>query len=169
LQGEFGWLATVALASITNVLVQIVCCRVFPAGGTYHSIRLGALAGLAALVVLFAVPGRAPYSGWGDVLPAVAIYVCFAYVFFHFNNMGETARRIRLLTELAEAPSGLALDELVVRYSAREIVDRRLERLLASGYASEAGGKLCAEKGSVMLVVRVIWLFRVLLFGRKRR
>nr|MBI3612136.1 hypothetical protein [Nitrospirota bacterium] len=62
-------------------------------------------------------------------------YLSFAYFYvFGFYNLGESARRIRLLIELYGAGErGMTLDELLTAYNARMIVEVRLERLLTGG------------------------------------
>jgi hypothetical protein len=68
-------------------------------------------------------------------LASLALYglLCFDYVIGWFN-LGETARRIRLLRELARAPRHtLTEDELLRVYNADLIVRARLARLVSSG------------------------------------
>jgi hypothetical protein len=62
-------------------------------------------------------------------------YLSFAYFYvFGFYNLGESARRIRLLIELYGAgEQGMTLNELLTAYNARMIVEARLERLLSGG------------------------------------
>jgi hypothetical protein len=62
-------------------------------------------------------------------------YLSFSYFYvFGFYNLGESARRIRLLIELRGAGErGMTLNELLTAYNARMIVEARLERLLAGG------------------------------------
>jgi hypothetical protein len=66
---------------------------------------------------------------------SLALYglLSFDYVIGWFN-LGETARRIRLLRELARAPGQrMTADELLRVYNADMIVTARLGRLVSSG------------------------------------
>jgi hypothetical protein len=93
------------------------------------------------------------------------LYAGFCYVYFHWNNMGETARRIRMLRELAAAPEGLTFEEMVQRYSAQEILERRLERLSAAGQISETDGRLVLTSRTILLSARLIALAKQIIFG----
>lgn len=75
---------------------------------------------------------------WTSVLYAGLTYALLAYSYFHLFNMGETARRVRILVELREH-GNISLDELKSFYDARAILDRRLERLAALGQVRYEG------------------------------
>ena len=93
------------------------------------------------------------------------LYAAFCYVYFHWNNMGETARRIRMLRELAAAPEGLTFQDMVRRYSAREILARRLERLAAAGQIGESNGRLLLTGSAVLMAARLVGLAKRIVFG----
>lgn len=58
------------------------------------------------------------------------VYTAFAYTYFHFFNMSETARRIRILYEIHHA-GALPFAELEAFYKTSDIVNFRLKRLVA--------------------------------------
>src|SRR5215472_13565550 len=132
----FWWLPVVVVACVGDVIAQITWLRCFPAGGIYRSMVCGFIVGAAVLIALSLVWRDRPI---GAHLADLGMYVCFAYVYFHWNNMGETGRRVRLLIELANAPAGLTRRQLLARYSAKEIVDRRISRLLESSQVVASG------------------------------
>src|SRR5207248_2028791 len=109
--------------------VHVSWFRLFPTGGMFRAMLAGFLAGslMLALASWIAADGTI----WNQLANA-AIYLSFSYVYFHWNNMGETARRIRLVIELQQAAQGLTRAQIAVRYGHREIIDRRLARLLES-------------------------------------
>ena len=60
------------------------------------------------------------------------VYNSFSYVYFHFFNMSETARRIRILIQLYENNS-ISIDQLKNEYNSSDMINSRLERLLKMG------------------------------------
>ena len=60
------------------------------------------------------------------------VYNSFSYVYFHFFNMSETARRIRILIQLYENNS-ISIDQLKNEYNSGDMINSRLERLLKMG------------------------------------
>jgi hypothetical protein len=151
-----------------NVGTQLAVVRAAPARGIAPSIAAGFLAGLAG------VAGGAALSGAGTGADRVAgaladllAYLCLSYCYFNFLNLGITARRIRLLIELLEAPNGLSWPEILERYNARTMVAARLGRLLAGGQVREAGGRYTIGTPLLLLVARTIILLKLLFLGKR--
>ncbi len=98
-------------------------------------------------------------SAFGDfgifVFHAVSLTV-FSYGYYHFLNMCRTARRIRLLTELIEAGGQIAEAELMRRYPAREMVERRLFRLEESGQAGIENGVWILKRRELLRSAKVM-------------
>jgi hypothetical protein len=157
-------LGAVALAGAVNLAATVALCRAAPRRGLFVAEAVGAALGLAFLAAALAVLG----GGVADALVDLATYACAAYVLFHFNNMGETARRVRLARELAAAPDGLAESELVARYGAREMLDRRLARLVAAGQIRLAGDRLTIANPSVLWMARAVGLAKRNVLGARR-
>lgn len=158
-------LLAAAPAVAANVAGQILTYRLLGTSGRLFQSQLaGTLVGGLVLALLL---NRGPVG----VLPADAatadalLYAAFCYVYFHWNNMGETARRIRMLRELAAAPDGLGFQEMVRRYPAREILERRLERLSAAGQIAETDGRLVLTGKTVLLAARLVGLAKRVIFG----
>lgn len=73
--------------------------------------------------------------------------------------MGETARRIRLVIEIFDHNTGLTRPEILSRYNSREVIDRRIHRLLKSGQIRTDGTRMSLWNPSVLLMSTVIaWL-----------
>ncbi len=142
---------------LVNVLVQVAVSR----GGS--SLLRSVFAGFAAgLVPVFYL------SGFTSRLPAdILCYGSFGYCYFHFINLGETARRIRLVRELYESPAGLSETELLQRYNSREILAARMARLLGSGQLVSRGGRYFTGKPAVLLMARTIMLLKLVIIGKK--
>ncbi|HNQ35368.1 MAG TPA: hypothetical protein PKN80_04805 [bacterium] len=148
---------------VLNALTGIWLAR--RRNGLLRSLVAGFLAGLAvALFLLLAGDGSASA---GSRAAAGLTYLALGYVYFHFVNMGETARRIRLLRELLAAPpGGFTGAELKARYPAREIVRRRLQRLLNNGQVILADGRYRLGPRPVMYwITLVIMAWKRMLFG----
>lgn len=76
--------------------------------------------------------------------------------------MGETARRVRILSELRERGE-LSAAELKSLYSAASILDRRMERLVALGQVRLEGGRVVLKSRTLYRAAYVIdWWGRVL-------
>ncbi len=149
----------VGCACVTCITVHVTSSRLLPHQGTYRSFAAGSVAGLAALAALSATM----HASAASHLVNLTIYLCFVYVFFHFNNMGETARRIRLIGELLDEPNGLTYVELVARYNAREIIDRRIDRMVGSGQLRIEGERFVAAQSSFLMMAHCMRLLKRIL------
>ena len=158
-------LAVAALAVAANVAGQITAYRLMRAEGRLFKSQLAGTS-IGGLVLALLLSGGPDGGASADIVTADALlYASFCYVYFHWNNMGETARRIRMLRELAAAPEGLTFEDMVRRYSAREILERRLERLSAAGQIRETGGRLVLTSATVLLSARLVGLAKQIVFG----
>jgi hypothetical protein len=158
--GDFAWLAIVSGACVTNILAQLFWLYAFRRGGLFPSLFAGfAIGGLVliSLSVLF----RDHSIFWHAL--NFAIYACFVSTYFHWNNMGETGRRVRLMIELAATPDGLTRAELMARYGHKEIVDRRIDRMLKSQQICQTGSRFHMENLSFLAMARIVWFFKLLL------
>lgn len=110
-----------------------------------HGVMISVLAGGALVVAGMGVAVRGDAGGlstldaWGLAIAAGLTYVLLAYCYvIGFFNIGESARRIRLLIELESAgKQGLTLEEILAVYNARMIIEARLGRLLSGGQIVE--------------------------------
>ena len=136
----------------------------------HHGVVLGALAGLAGLTGLI-WPLASRLASAQDLvgLGAAWILTYFALVYwyvFGFYNLGESARRIRLLVELqAAGERGLTLTQLLAAYNARMIVDARLGRLLAGGQVVERDGRYLIGKPLMLYGAKALVLLKLAFLG----
>jgi len=104
--------------------------------------------------------------GWFDYGPANVLgYVILAYCYFHFFNLGETGRRMRLILELDSVPEGLSEQELARRYGAKEIMERRIQRLLDGGQMREQNDRFYPLGEALSSIAGVIAALRLLVMG----
>jgi hypothetical protein len=75
-----------------------------------------------------------------ELVYGAVVYACLAYSYFHVFNMSETARRIRILSELYISGS-LSAEEISRAYSGEVLLGVRFDRLVATGQLEERGGR----------------------------
>ncbi len=155
---------------VLNVLVQILIYRSFGRFGLLRSVFLGFFAGFVATLVVsvwvshvFLLPSRDIVS---FTVMDIMTYVSLGYCYFHFINLGETARRIRIVREIKESGSGLSMDEIIARYGARDIVDIRLGRLLKKGQIILRDGRYYIGRPSMLTMSRAIIFMKWLLLRK---
>lgn len=161
---DFAWLFPLIVACSANIALQIVSMRLFPSRGIFQAMLAGFTMGLVLLLAGQSAFGRR--LTLGSQLANLAIYFCFAYSYFHFNNMMETARRVRIAIEFYEARDGLTRNELFSRYGAGEIIDRRLARLMGSGQIHQVGSRYVLGNPSVLAMARIVRVLKRVVRGR---
>ena len=81
--------------------------------------------------------------------------------------MTQTARRIRILTELSGEPAGLTMEEIVKRYGAAEIIEKRLSRLVSNGQIVLKDGRFYAKNSSMAVITNIISFMKLIIFGKR--
>jgi hypothetical protein len=71
---------------------------------------------------------------------SLIVYNALAYSYFHVFNMGETSRRIRVLSEIYTSRQ-LKTSEIASVYGANDILNLRLERLLSMKQVKRSGSR----------------------------
>jgi len=158
------------VALLACIVAHVLVSRTLPALPRHHGLALGALAGLAALAGLgWSLASRAvdPADRLGLGVAWTLTYVSLVYWYvFGFFNLGESARRIRLLVELrAAGDRGLTRAEILTAYNARMIVDARLGRLLAGGQVVERGGRYFIGKPLMLCGAKALVLLKLVFLG----
>lgn len=165
-------------ADLTAALVPVICTaalivghilayRSAPALGAPLTLGIGFLGGFLVFLVIqgMVFPSAAPaWNDFGNGMADLAAYLALAYGYFHFVNMGETARRVRILIEMSRFPDGLDREEIHDLYNAREMVDRRLKRLSDAGWIFERNGRLYTGNRAALGMAAVMALFKRLIF-----
>ena len=154
-------------AVFVNVVTQIITVR-YLRKGLLASVCVGFVFGLAGCVVscvYLALLAEKLLDVAGFSLISVLTYLVISYCYFHFINLGETARRIRLLREISTFETSPTVAQLVKRYGASEIYQRRLERLVGSRQIKLANGRYVIGQSSMSLISRVMSGLRLLVFG----
>ncbi len=160
-------IAIFALA--VNVVVQIAFVRWVPGVGLLKSIFIGFGTGLIFLLGLETYFGFL-FDVW-DVSPPYMLmhtltYCALGYCYFHFINLGQTARRIRILREMDDAGGVMTRDQLLQRYNANEMVEKRFSRLLRSGQVIEREDRLFIGNTTLLRMAQIMVLMKRLILGK---
>ena len=160
------------IALSINSLSQVAFFRVFPRIGLLKSLFIGFLIGLvylmAAEIILFKVENQYFWEKISTFLSNGTIYFLLWYCYFNFVNMGETARRIRIITELYCLPDGLTTEEILARYNAEAIIQKRLTRLIHNKQVIIAEGRYKISNLLLLSVAKLLVLMKLIVFGKKR-
>jgi hypothetical protein len=146
-----------AAALGVNCLLQIIVCR--RTGKLLKSVYVGFAGGMVACVL---------FCGFStELLPALATYSAFGYCYFHFINLGETARRIRIVKELSEAgETGLSKKDILARYNSGKILHTRFERLISNRQVTEKEGRYYLADKAVLHMARTMLFMKKVILGR---
>ncbi len=132
--------------------------------GVFFSVLVGIVPLAAAGLVWAAAAAPGDPAGLiGGLLYLFLIYLLAGYVYFHFFNMSETARRVRLLIESSKTGS-LNKADLKKLYPHQDIVSVRIERLTALGELRRSGERYFLGNRVLLLPAKLIFTLRRLLF-----
>lgn len=156
-----------------DMLLQVILLRRRGDGRLLRSVVRGFAGGLCAVFAVEAawfLGADVPVTDFaGQALFNASVFTALGYGYFHWINLGETARRIRILREIHRAPGGgLSADELLRRYNAAVIVRARLERMLAHGQVVRRKGRFFIGSRKLLVMAQVLTLAKKLLLGRTR-
>ena len=156
--------ASLFVGFFTQILVFAILIRRQLIRRRVKAHALSAFSGLVAFLLIHLMVQNTNMALY--VLPAaMIILVCFSYIFFHLDNMGETARRIRLLWELHGHSEGLTREELLEKYPPREVFQRRIRRLLTAGQCYKKSEWLVWSGGSFSIINKIMQGWSLALFG----
>lgn len=154
-----------------NVICQVCICRYVSSFSLLRSIFVGFIFGLCGLAVVelyyLGQSSQAWYQNLCSILANIITYTAFGYGYFHFVNLGETARRIRLLRELYDSEAGLSMAELLARYTSQEVLNRRMDRLIGTEQVLRKDRRLYIGKRTVLYMARIIMLMKMLFLGKR--
>lgn len=150
-----------------NVLTQVLSFRYAPQKALLKSICLGFATGLLTTIALeIKLYDALSLAGFASLATNIIIYSTLAYCYFHFLNLGETARRIRIVRELHDSPDGLSMDEILKRYNSRDMVNLRISRLVNNGQIVLRDGSYFIGKPIMLWMARTILLMKRILLGK---
>lgn len=96
-----------------------------------------------------------------DYLYSMLVYLSFSYFYFHFFNMSETARRIRLLVGISKGELKI-VDDIKEFYNCNDSLANRLDRLIKLSQLKES------RKGEYEIAGRTLLFAATVIYaGRK--
>lgn len=93
-------------------------------------------------------------------------YLALAYGYSNAINILITALRIRLFHEIATSDNGMTAEDMLQKYSARDLVDTRLRRLVASQRLRYEDGRYFTAPNSMLTLAKLCRFLKVLLLRR---
>ena len=99
---------------------------------------------------------------WRAFVYAFLVYSGFGYSYFHFFNMGETARRIKILCHLFFYGS-IESEDMKIQFIPKEQIRQRLQRLLELGQITKSGERCFIRSRFFWSIAVVLMEFRKVL------
>ena len=103
----------------------------------------------------------------GQLSMVMVTYFALGYCYFHFINLGETARRIRILRELQESKNGLTLEGILKRYNALAIINVRLQRMISNKQIVLQAGRYYIGSPLMLYMAKTLIFFKWVLLRRR--
>ncbi len=167
MQTEYFIILIPLIGLALNSLSQVIIIRYIKKIGMLKSIISGFFIGLVSVIYLeLSVQGRFLLI---DFVTNLLIYISLGYCYFHFINLGETARRIRILIEIYNSKSNLSLEEILSKYNAKLITDARLKRLVSNKQIKESVAKYYISNQTMVFFSKIINLMKLIILTRKNR
>jgi hypothetical protein len=130
------------------IAVKAVLAAFVPVGFILYMVSLRFMGSASDLII------SVTYAG--------AVYGLLGMTYFHFFNMSETARRIRILYEIHQAGT-LSAETMTSLYKTTGIVTSRLQRLVAMGQLKYDAGYYSIDGRTLYIAGLVVVFFRKLL------
>lgn len=150
------------LSLAVNIVIQISSVRYVFKGEVLCSVFLGCFIGAIGLFLSGLI--RQPFDLF---VVHISTYFLLSYCYFHFVNLGETGRRIRILRELNDNKEGLSLNEILQRYDAGELIERRILRLTKNKQIIFKNGKYYLGRKELLCMAEILLFFKHILFSDK--
>lgn len=162
---------TPVIGLVINASVQMLSFRFVAKLGLLKSEYIGFVAGLFSIFLIeFYILSTV-------LIPVIEItallitnlitYTALGFCYFSFVNLGETARRIRILRELYDSKAGLSMEELLQRYNAKEIIERRINRLVNNGQIIYKDGRYYIGSPVMLSMAKIIVMMKMLLLNKR--
>lgn len=168
---EFWFLASPVAALIVMLLVQTVLLRRWRGEHFFRSVVMGFLCGFVVNIVLqgallFAYPPT--LDRWVlAVLVNMPLFVCLAYCYYNFINLGQCSIRIRVYKECADRGGHIRREELRGVYDEDGIREARIERLLHGGDLVSRGGVYHLANRRLVPIAAVVFGLKKFVLGKE--
>jgi hypothetical protein len=150
------------LSPLICFLIHVFIYRLIPGCAKFQRQKL------TVIVILLAATSLT-FTTWlitnsaSESLHSGIVSLLFGYSYFHWFNMSETARRIRILVQYVAL--GLTPENHQQGYAAHTIVENRIQRLLETNTIQKnPEGKYVLKNGPLLWATRVILFWRSLFY-----
>ena len=155
-----------------NMLFQILSHRFISRLSLLRSVFLGFGVGFGLVFIWEILRYRQNYYDqvedfWAILAVNSITYAFLGYCYYSLVGLGETARRIRLLKDLYAAPEGLSQDAILARYSSKDMVDMRLDRLIHNGQIRVVDGRHFIGKPLMWFLAKFVIFMKLLVLGKR--
>jgi hypothetical protein len=167
--GYFSYLVLLALTPCFVLLLHGILVRIIRRmGSSLSPLEVAAIAVMGGYPVMAFILWQYHFKFltlgellW-PVLFAVIVYSCLAFCYFILFTMTETARRIHILQRIREE-GPMAVQELASEYNASDMLNVRLERMVALKQLKRDNGKFFIRNTLLYWAGRVLEVWAKLL------
>jgi len=96
------------------------------------------------------------------LLFVLLVYNCCGFGYFCLLNVTETSLHVNILMQL-RVQGGMTQDQLIARYSVKQMLAARIERMTSLGHLENRDGRYYLRKNTVLQIERVYDLWRRIL------
>jgi len=156
---------------LANVITQMSGCRYGKRSGLLRWVFIGFLGGFVTVLAIEAgytfTTESTLVESIGRLMLSTITYMTLGYCYFHFINLGETARRIRILRELLESEHGLSRNEILDRYNASDILNIRLQRMINNKQIVLRNERYFIGKPVMLYMAKAIVMMKIVLLCKR--
>jgi len=160
------------IAVMLNILVQVIICRHISSMSLMKSAFIGFFTGLFAVALLetyiffdYKYFSMKEYASLMAV--NLAINSILGYWYLIFITISHTALRTRLLMEIHNSDAGLTSDQILQRYNSRDIVKKRIMRLINNKQLICKGDRYFIGRPWVLWYAKLFQFMRHFILGEK--
>lgn len=167
------WVVLAPVAGLTgNFLAHLATSWLTAGRKTLAGFIVGFLAGLGVAFSLTLGSLLSMEAEASDLVSFLFLntitYLALAYGYANFINLNIASLRVRLLQELLATPQGIKLDEILARYNANEMFEKRIRRLLGGHQILLRDERFYTRPSSLLTIARLMWLLKILILGGRR-
>ncbi len=153
-----------------NVAVHITSFKYIVRLTLLNSIIIGFISGLFSILIIesyFASLGLIDFIS--RVVFNIIVYSSLSIFYFHFINLGETGRRIRILKELYNSEGGLRMEDIISKYNSEELIRKRLNRLISNRQVFFVNQRYFNTKSIMLFSTKIIDLLQLIIFKKRKQ
>ena len=160
------------MALTLNMVIQIITCRYISSLSLLRSAFISFSIGLFAVVLtetsVFLNDSSLPFNEFASLLITnLAIYSIFGYWYLIFITMSHIALRTQMVIEIHNSKAGLSMEEILNRYNSKDILEKRISRLINNRQLIYRDKKYFIGKSGILWYANLLKLMRFIILGEK--